>query len=374
MSSTVRVTSAPPPGRAPLHAVHVLRESDTGSAGHVRSLTAGLVARGVRVTVCSSRAVQDRYGFTAAGAAFRSLPPRADTVAAAMVRRVCADADIVHAHGVRSALLATLASLGRRLPMVLTLHTRRYAEGRRAALSRLVERRAADAAAVVLAASSDLVDLARQRGARDARVAAVAAPSPPEPVADHWSAISTRAALGAAERPLLLSVGRLGAGQGWESLLDAAREWRRLRPQPLLVIAGEGPWRGGLQRRIDEQRLPVRLLGRRDDVPDLLAAADVAVLASRWEARSLLAQEALHAGVPLVATAVGGLPDLVGEAAELVPYGRPDALAGAVATLLGDPGRQARLVAAGRERAAGWPTEDDAVAHVLRVYDEFVGV
>ncbi|OMI37381.1 group 1 glycosyl transferase [Streptomyces sparsogenes DSM 40356] len=82
--------------------------------------------------------------------------------------------------------------------------------------------------------------------------------------------------------------------------------WRALDPQPLLVIAGEGAGRAALQRRIDAEELPVRLLGRREDVPALLAAADVAVLSSRWEARSLLAQEALHAGVPLVATAVGG--------------------------------------------------------------------
>ncbi len=74
--------------------------------------------------------------------------------------------------------------------------------------------------------------------------------------------------------------------------------------------------------------------------------------------------------MPLVATAVGGVPELVGDAAELVPYGDADALAAAVTGLLADPGRRAELSSAGRVRAAGWPTEDDTVAQVLSVYDE----
>lgn len=103
---------------------------------------------------------------------------------------------------------------------------------------------------------------------------------------------------------------------------------------------------------------------------ELLAAADVAVLPSRWEARSLLAQEALRLGVPLVATAVGGVPELVGDAALLVPYGDAGALGGAVAGLLGSPERCAELAVAGPVQAATWPSEDDTVAQVLSVYDE----
>ncbi|MEV6788019.1 glycosyltransferase, partial [Streptomyces sp. NPDC051098] len=103
---------------------------------------------------------------------------------------------------------------------------------------------------------------------------------------------------------------------------------------------------------------------------DVTRNKDVAVLPSRWEARALLAQEALRAGVPLVATAVGGVPELVGDAAELVPYGDGDALAEAVARLLRDPARRDELVAAGRAQAATWPTEDETIAQVLSVYDE----
>jgi glycosyltransferase involved in cell wall biosynthesis len=84
----------------------------------------------------------------------------------------------------------------------------------------------------------------------------------------------------------------------------------------------------------------------------------------------VLAQEAFHARVPLVATAVGGIPELVGDAAELVPYGDPEALAGAVVRLLGDPERQELLRERGTRQAATWPTEDQTVAQVLSVYDE----
>lgn len=114
----------------------------------------------------------------------------------------------------------------------------------------------------------------------------------------------------------------------------------------------------------------MRLLGRRRDAAQLLAAADLAVLPSRWEARSLLAQEALRAGVPLVATAVGGVPELVGDAGVLVPYGDAAALATAVADLLSDPARRSGLAAAGRAQAATWPSEDDTVAQILSIYDE----
>ncbi len=140
------------------------------------------------------------------------------------------------------------------------------------------------------------------------------------------------------------------------------------------MIAGEGPLRTVLQGRVEDEELPVRLLGRRDDVSELLPAADLALLPGGWESRSVLAQEALRAGVPLVATAVGGIPELVGDAAELVPYADAEALAAAVARLLGDPARRELLRERGVRQAASWPTEDETVAQVLSVYDELTQV
>ncbi|MGW1777303.1 glycosyltransferase family 4 protein [Streptomyces sp. NPDC002104] len=351
-----------------LRTVQVLGGASGGA--HVRSLATGLAARGVRVTVCGPVETEGEYDFTGAGARFTP-----DAVSA--LRAACFEADVVHAHGVRAGMRAALALRGRRVPLVVSWHGGGPGSGR---LSLLLERHVARAAAIVLGGSSAQVDLARLRGARDARLAAVAVAvasgtsgtsgtSRAVDAPDHGK---VRAELGAVERPLIIAVGSLVPRRGYSLLLDAAREWRNLDPMPLLVIAGEGPMRGELARRIQAEHLPVRLLGQRRDAARLLAAADVAVLPSRWEARSPLAQEALRLGVPLVATAVGGVPELVGAAGVLVPYGDAGALAAAVAGLLADPARRGELVAAGRAQALTWPSEDDTVAQVLSVYDELM--
>ncbi|MFJ5937189.1 glycosyltransferase family 4 protein [Streptomyces sp. NPDC093071] len=355
-----------------LRTVQVLGGGSAGSSAHVRSLASGLVARGVRVTVCAPPELDRAYDYLGAGARFVPLPRLGDPAAVTALRNTCIGADVVHAHGLQASVRAALALSGAApAPLVTTWHTRSHAEGARGGVLRLLERRTVRAASVVLATSSELVDRARRRGARDARLAPVTVPAARGPVCLHDG--KARAELGAVDRPLLMAVGALERGRGYRTLLDAARRWRDLDPQPLLVIAGEGRERAFLQRRITDEDLPVRLIGSREDVAELLAAADVAVLPSRWEARSPLAQEALRLGVPLVATAVGGVPELVGDAAELVPYGDSAALAAAVRGLLEDADRRMDLAAAGRVQAGTWPTEDDTVAHVLSVYDELVG-
>ncbi|MFJ5778246.1 glycosyltransferase family 4 protein [Streptomyces sp. NPDC093094] len=365
------VSSHSAPGQPPLRTVQVVGGGNARSSAHVRSLASGLVARGVRVTVCAPYEAAHTYDFAGAGADHVHVPRSSDPASVAALRAACADADLVHAHGLHASFRAVLALSGRRVPLVVTWHGRAHAEGPRAHFLRLLERRVVRAASVVLGTTSDLVDRARSTGARDARLAAAALPGPGAAVErDESHRPKLRAELGATGRPLLLAVGSLDRHRGYDVLLDAAREWRRLEPLPLVVIAGEGPLRPLLQRRIEDEGLAVRLLGRRDDVPDLLAAADVALLASSWESRSVLAQEALHARVPLVATRVGGIPDLVGDAAELVPYGDAGALARAVSGLVADPERCERLRERGVRQAATWPTEDETVAQVLSVYDE----
>ncbi|MFE5892481.1 glycosyltransferase family 4 protein [Streptomyces sp. Marseille-Q5077] len=367
------VSSHSPHGQSSLRTVQVLGGGNAGSSAHVRSLASGLVARGVRVTVCAPVEADHLYDFTGAGADHVHVPRSSDPASVATLRAACVDADLVHAHGLHASFRAVLALSGRRTPLVVTWHDRAHAEGARAHLLRLLERRVVKAASVVLGTTSALVDRARRTGARDARLAAVALPAPsravehddPDPLRPK-----VRAELGATGRPLLIAVGSLERHRGYDVLLDASRAWLRLDAVPLVVIAGEGALRADLQRRIEDEGLPVRLIGRRDDVSELLAAADVALLPSSWESRSVLAQAALHARVPLVATDVGGVPELVGDAAELVPYGDPEALADAVVRLLGDPERQEFLRDRGARQAATWPTEDETVAQVLSVYDE----
>ncbi|GGZ62407.1 glycosyltransferase family 4 protein [Streptomyces bluensis] len=365
------VSSHSPHGQSPLRTVQVLGGGSAGSSAHVRSLASGLVARGVRVTVCAPGEADRTYDFTGVGAVHVPVPRSSDPASVAALRTACADADLVHAHGLHAAFRASLALSGRPVPFVVTWHSRAHAEGARGHLLRMLERRVAKAATVVLGTTSDLVDRARSRGARDARLAAIALPPrlPGEDDPDRPRS-KARAEVGATDRPLLMAVGTLDRDRGHETLLDAARAWCGLDPVPLLVVAGEGPLRPVLQRRIEDEELPVRLVGRRDDVGELIAAADLALLPSSWEARSVLAQEALHARVPLVAAAAPGIPELVGDAAELVPYGDAEAFGEAVVRLLADPGRRKLLVERGARQTATWPTEDETVSQVLSVYDE----
>jgi glycosyltransferase involved in cell wall biosynthesis len=112
------------------------------------------------------------------------------------------------------------------------------------------------------------------------------------------------------------------------------------------------------------------LLGARDDIASLLAAADVVVMPSRWEGWPLVAQEALRAGKALIASRVGGLPRLAGDAVEWVPADDPGALAVALRRLLADDVRRGALEAAARRRALELPDEAATMAALLAVYRE----
>uniref|UniRef100_UPI0034DE045E glycosyltransferase family 4 protein n=1 Tax=Streptomyces sp. PU-14G TaxID=2800808 RepID=UPI0034DE045E len=396
-----------PVGARPTHAVHVLGGADgpdggecpsAGATAYARSLAQGLTARGARITVCARHDPALRHAFTGTGADVRVLRGRTEAETAVSLRAACQDADLVHAHGPHAGLLAALAlGPGRQgTPLVVTWHappgpgparpTR--ADAARELVTRLLARRVARAATVVLGATTALVDAARRSGARDARLAPAPIPipvagphaGPPDGSADgsldgsadgaETLRHKVRAGLGALDRPLVMAVGRLDGRRGHETALTASRAWRRLDPPPLLALAGEGPQRAALQRRIDREALPARLLGRRDDALRLLAGADVALVPGRCQGRSLVAQEALRSGVPLVAADGGGVPELVSDAAVLVPWGDADSLAAAVLTLLTDHDRRAELSRAGRARARTWPNEDDAAAQVLSLYDE----
>jgi glycosyltransferase involved in cell wall biosynthesis len=235
-------------------------------------------------------------------------------------------------------------------------------------VSRLAERVVARRTRVALGASTDLVERAAAAGATDARLSPVAAPELPAP---RRTRAGVRAEFGVApEQPLILSVGRLHPQKRYDVLVDAAARWRARVPPPVVVVAGTGPSYLSLAARISAARAPVTLLGHRTDVADLLAGADLAVVTSDWEARQLFAQETLRAGVPLVATAVGGLPGLVGDAARLIPPGDVAAVDQAVRELLDDPARRAELARRGVAQAATWPTEEDTVAAVVSLYAE----
>jgi len=364
--------------------VEVLATSAGGVGTHVRSIVPVLRESGAGVRVCGAPATEELFGFAAAGAEFEpvgitaGLRPVADSRAVGQLRRALAGADLVHAHGLRAGLVAAAARRlggGRTAPLVLTLHNALLEDGGRLhGVLQAVERVTIRSADLVLAVSSDLAANARRAGAPDVRVTPAVAP--PRAPAQRDRA-EVRRELGVAEgQPLVVAVGRLHPQKGYDVLLDAVAGWAsddRLPTTPLVAIAGDGPLHDELAERIRAGRLPVVLLGRRDDVADLLGAADVCVLPSRWEGSPFTAQEALRAGTPLVSTRAGGLPELLGSGASLVPVGDPRALTDAVVRVLTDPAHAAQLVEAGRAQAARWPDEATAARRLVAVYRELLG-
>ena len=148
---------------------------------------------------------------------------------------------------------------------------------------------------------------------------------------------------------------------------------------PLVVMGRD--W--GMQPRLElrARRLGIegqlRWLGHVEDPADYRAVFRRAMLftfPSEWEAFGLVLLEAMAAGVPIVATAVGGVPEVLdgGRAGRLVPYGDPDSLAAAVRELLGSPERGAALVAAGRRRVEHY-TWDRVIDDHLALYRELAG-
>jgi glycosyltransferase involved in cell wall biosynthesis len=151
---------------------------------------------------------------------------------------------------------------------------------------------------------------------------------------------------------LVAVVGNLWPVKGHRTLVEAVARLPQELADVKFVCAGEGPEREFLTRRSAELGLQERvvLLGHRHDVPAVLSRATAACLCSSGEGLSNALMEAMSARLPIVATDVGGNPELVRENGFLVPYGDPDALAGKLSKLLGDAAAAAEMGLAGRRR------------------------
>lgn len=189
---------------------------------------------------------------------------------------------------------------------------------------------------------------------------------------------AVRRALGLSDETLVIgTVGRLDPIKDHAALLAAVAQLGDVRPRVTLVIVGEGPCRPSLERDIIRRGIGDRVImaGERLDVPDLLAAFDVFALPSLGEGISNTILEAMAAGLPVVATDVGGNPELVEHDVTglLVPSGSSSALAAAVRAYSSDTGLAALHGKAGRERAARELSLDHMAGAYTRLYTSLSG-
>lgn len=176
---------------------------------------------------------------------------------------------------------------------------------------------------------------------------------------DDGPGIDLRSELGLpAGTPLVGTAAEFRSQKALEILIDAYALCLARVPAAHLVLAGDGPTRGQLERRVANWGLTERahFLGRRQDVDAIIRSLDVAAMSSDYEGTPLFAYECIANRTPLVATSVGGLPDIIdsGRTGILIERRRPDQLSDALAELLVDADRRAQLAEAAYERLDGF--------------------
>jgi glycosyltransferase involved in cell wall biosynthesis len=177
---------------------------------------------------------------------------------------------------------------------------------------------------------------------------------------------------------VVVAAGRLSPEKGFGVLVDAAATVCRSHPNAGVVIFGEGVLRPELEAQIAARGLTGRVVmpGFRTDLDSLITAADVVVLPSFTEGLPNVALEASAAGVPVVATAVGGTPEVIAdnETGFLVPPGEPESLARKVVALLSDTELRSRMGEAGKRRMRDVFTFDAQAAAYLKLFDSLLAL
>jgi glycosyltransferase involved in cell wall biosynthesis len=172
------------------------------------------------------------------------------------------------------------------------------------------------------------------------------------------------------------AIGRPRPVKGYRFLLEAFQTVAEACPQAHLLFIGDGPDLPALQQqvRIDRLEQRVSFLGDQEDIPGLLAAIDLLTLPSLHEGMPNVAIEAMAASLPVVATAVGGTPEVVieGKTGLLIPAGDPDSLAKAILTLLRDPAMCNKLGQAGHERVAQYFSIENTAKQTWQLYDSLL--
>src|SRR5512134_448530 len=312
----------------------------------------------------------------------REIAPLRDAVALArLVRLVRAwHPAIVHTHTAKAGLLGRLAARAVRVPTVVhTFHghvLRGYFAPPKQALFRRLETLLATKADALVAVSEsvkqDLVDLGVARAAK-IRVIPLGLELAPLAGALPRGVLRREAGI-PAEAPLVGMVGRLVPIKDVPTFLQAARQVRERRPDVRFALVGDGEERKALEALRGALGLgaAVHFFGWRRELAGVYGDLDVVVNASRNEGTPVALIEALAAARPVVATAVGGTPDLLGrdERGLLVPAGEPLALAQAVLETLEESDAARRRALAGREHVMSQHSSGRLIRDVDALYRE----
>ncbi|HIE52686.1 MAG TPA: glycosyltransferase [Armatimonadetes bacterium] len=284
---------------------------------------------------------------------------------------------LLHTHNSAPLFYGPLAAWRARTPVVVhTQHSKLRPENEKLRrLTRWLSRRVSH---FISDAGDVTQDLVAQLGVPPEKVSTIPNGVDLEAFAPLPDRAAVRAELGLPpDGPLVACVGRLVPVKDHPTLLRAWREVRKAVPTAHLLLIGAGP----LQRELEglardlQVASSVHFLGQRNDVPQLLGLCEAAVLSSRSEGLSVALLEAMAARLPVVATRVGGNPEVVqaGETGLLVPPAEPAALAAALRELLQNPARAREMGAAGRARVEAQFSLERMVQAYQEVYEQCGG-
>jgi glycosyltransferase involved in cell wall biosynthesis len=369
----------------PLRLLLVVDSLDIGGAErHVVHLAEGSQQQGHRVTLACSAggpflAVAEKLGIQVRPLLARRVKRRLSWAYAWQLARHVRQQryDVVHAHIYASAAAAALALQGTGIPLIVTEHTEAYWRGRKERLiSCLIYGRAARLIAVSHSIRQRLID---EDGVVPSRITVIPNALPLSP---HTRATGEEDPVRLLPRrdraPRIGVVARLQPEKGVGVFLQAAAQLVQQGLTATFVVTGDGPQRNELEalaRRLGLQR-HVEFLGSRPDGPAIISQLQVLVVPSvANEGTMLVVLEALAAGVPIVATDVGGIREQIEHGREglIVPPNDAAALTAAMARLLQDPALARGLADAGRERLRSSHSFDVMLDRTEAVYQEVLG-
>jgi glycosyltransferase involved in cell wall biosynthesis len=296
-----------------------------------------------------------------------------DLTVAASIRELASQtsADIVHAHGYKADIYAYFALRPSSTPLVSTCHTW-YDNNLLVTFYGKADRRILRHYAAVVAVSEEVRQRLLKAGVRKDKVHLVRNGIDLRPF--DSAPPSLRSGTISDHPPLVGLIGRLSVEKGIDIFLHAAARVIAEIPSTKFVVIGEGPDRDKLESLIDALNIRenVTMLGRRDDMPSVYASLDMMVSASRQEGLPIAILEGMASRLPLVATAVGGVPTVVldGQTGRLVPPENPESLASVIVTLLRNPAQRKSFGAAARRLIEEEFSANRMTADYLRVYAE----